>query len=189
MLAEQTGKSCVRQQEDVVSEQNPETDRKQRVVQVVRQIRKEKQGTLFRCSHTNTHKSHATIRHMNRKILWLESRNYIFFHVHITIQRSKTFTSGSENDDEIRVHRVNDRNNSKGTTRSYHSVGNLNSLDMDQSPRLTADKRHSLIDSSAGSTTEGDSSQKSHKSTVYLHATTGMYIHWISTLVIYFVCV
>eukprot|EP00102_Acyrthosiphon_pisum_P007439 XP_003242415.1 PREDICTED: uncharacterized protein LOC100572493 isoform X2 [Acyrthosiphon pisum] len=87
-------------------------------------------------------------------------------------KRSKTFTSGSENDDEIRVHRVNDRNNSKGTTRSYHSVGNLNSLDMDQSPRLTADKRHSLIDSSAGSTTEGDSSQKSHKSTVYLHATT-----------------
>lgn len=91
------------------------------------------------------------------------------------IQRSKTFTSGSENDDEIRVHRVNDRNNSKGTTRSYHSVGNLNSLDMDQSPRLAADKRHSLIDSSAGSTTEGDSSQKSHKSTVYLHATTGTY--------------
>lgn len=87
-------------------------------------------------------------------------------------KRSKTFTSGSENDDEIRVHRVNDRNNSKGTTRSYHSVGNLNSLDMDQSPRLTAEKRHSLIDSSAGSTTEGDSSQKSHKSTVYLHATT-----------------
>ncbi|XP_026806858.1 uncharacterized protein LOC113549659 [Rhopalosiphum maidis] len=87
-------------------------------------------------------------------------------------KRSKTFTSGSENDDEIRVHRVNDRNNSKGTTRSYHSVGNLNSLDMDHSPRLIADKRHSLIDSSAGSTTEGDSSQKSHKSTVYLHATT-----------------
>jgi len=95
------------------------------------------------------------------------------FHDYIIIQRSKTFTSGSENDDEIRVHRVNDRNNSKGTTRSYHSVGNLNSLDMDHSPRLIADKRHSLIDSSAGSTTEGDSSQKSHKSTVYLHATTG----------------
>jgi hypothetical protein len=91
------------------------------------------------------------------------------------LQRSKTFTSGSENDDEIRVHRVNDRTNpSRGTgTRSYHSVGNLNSLDMDQSPRLMANKRHSLIDSSAGSTTEGDSSQKSHKSTVYLHATTG----------------
>ncbi|XP_025418014.1 uncharacterized protein LOC112688840 [Sipha flava] len=89
-------------------------------------------------------------------------------------KRSKTFTSGSENDDEIRVHRVNDRTNpSRGTgTRSYHSVGNLNSLDMDQSPRLMANKRHSLIDSSAGSTTEGDSSQKSHKSTVYLHATT-----------------
>lgn len=48
---------------------------------------------------------------------------------------------------------------------------------MDQSPRLAADKRHSLIDSSAGSTTEGDSSQKSHKSTVYLHATTGRYLY------------
>lgn len=74
------------------------------------------------------------------------------------------------------MHRVNDRGNPRGTTnaaRSYHSVGNLNSLDMDHSPRWTSDKRHSLIDSSADSTTEGDSSQKSHKSTVYLHATTG----------------
>lgn len=130
-----------------------------------------------RCSvnHTHTQITHGYI-------LWagiLSGYKWLgvnFFCVHIIIiQRSKTFTSGSENDDEIRVHRVNDRNNSKGTTRSYHSVGNLNSLDMNQSPRLTADKRHSLIDSSAGSTTEGDSSQKSHKSTVYLHATTGTY--------------
>jgi len=74
------------------------------------------------------------------------------------------------------VHRVNDVARSRGTAaaaRSYHSVGNLNSLDMDHSPRFASDKRHSLIDSSADSTTEGDSSQKSHKSTVYLHATTG----------------
>lgn len=55
---------------------------------------------------------------------------------------------------------------------------------MDHSPRLIADKRHSLIDSSAGSTTEGDSSQKSHKSTVYLHATTGKFTE-INSLVIY----
>lgn len=55
---------------------------------------------------------------------------------------------------------------------------------MDQSPRLI-EKRHSLIDSSAGSTTEGDSSQKSHKSTVYLHATTGTTNKYITKLHLY----
>lgn len=34
-------------------------------------------------------------------------------------------------------------------------------------------KRHSLHESSADSTTEGDSSQHSQKSVVYLHAATG----------------
>ncbi|XP_050543956.1 uncharacterized protein LOC126907012 isoform X2 [Daktulosphaira vitifoliae] len=88
-------------------------------------------------------------------------------------KRPKTFTSGSENDEEIRVHRINDRNKGWVPPRSYHSVGNLNSMDIDHSPtRHMTEKRHSLIDSSADSTTEGDSSQKSHKSTVYLHATT-----------------